>query len=198
MDPAHLQRLWTDLNLRWFDGGLPSIEIVWSRRLTASAGLFVSRGGPRMPAIGGRQRRIRLSAPLLRDSSGQAEREIFVTLAHEMIHQWQYDILKRRPNHGTDFRRKMEEMNRAGLGITIRHDLIEAVRKLAKYAWRCLDCGRTYERQRRTIRPSRHRCGSCRGRLAEVVQGAGSRKKAHAISGRSSRSMQVQLDLWLP
>jgi predicted SprT family Zn-dependent metalloprotease len=169
VDPAYLQRLWTDLNLRHFGGGLPSIEIVWSRRLTASAGLFVSRGGPRVPVIGARQRRIRLSAPLLRNASDRAEREILATLAHEMIHQWQYDILKRRPNHGPDFRRKMGEMNLAGLGITIRHDLTEAVRRLARYAWQCLGCGRTYERQRRTIEPRRHRCGGCRGQLQELM-----------------------------
>lgn len=169
VDHTHLQCLWTDLNRRWFDGKLPPIEIVWSRRLTASAGLFVSRGGPRMPVIGGRQRRIRLSAPLLQDSLERAEREILATVAHEMIHQWQYDILKRRPNHGPDFRRKMEAMNRAGLGITIRHDLTEAVQRLAKYAWQCLNCGRTYERQRRTISPNRHRCGGCRGKLEELM-----------------------------
>ena len=169
MDPAYLQRLWTDLNLRHFGGGLPSIEIVWSRRLTASAGLFVSRGGPRVPAIGVRQRRIRLSAPLLRDASDRAEREILATLAHEMIHQWQYDILKRRPNHGPDFRRKMGEMNLVGLGITVRHDLTEAVRRLTRDAWQCLSCGRTYERQRRTIEPRRHRCGGCRGKLQELM-----------------------------
>jgi hypothetical protein len=85
-----------------------------------------------------------------------------------MIHQWQFDVLKRRPNHGPDFCRKMTEMNHAGLGITIRHDLHEALRALAKYVWHCQRCGRFYERQRRTIRPERHQCGACRGTLREV------------------------------
>ena len=53
------------------------------------------------------------------------------TLAHEMIHQWQYDILKRRPNHGQDFRRMMARMNLDGLGITIYHSLGKAVTALA-------------------------------------------------------------------
>jgi predicted SprT family Zn-dependent metalloprotease len=103
--------------------------------------------------------------PLLRD---QSEHEIMGTLAHEMIHQWQFDVLKRRPNHGPDFRRMMRTMNRDGLDITISHALDNAVRSLAKFAWRCRECGRDYHRQRRTIRPSRHRCGACRGRLKEV------------------------------
>jgi predicted SprT family Zn-dependent metalloprotease len=192
VDPAPLQCLWADLNRDWFGGNLPPIEIVWSRRLTASAGLFVSRGGPRRPAPGAR-RLIRLSAPLLLDAPDQAGRELLATLAHEMIHQWQFDVLARRPNHGPDFRRKMDEMNRAGLGITVRHDLAEAVRKLARYAWRCLKCGQTYERQRRTIRPSRHRCGSCRGALGEVSPAQGAMRAA-ADSGKTRR-LPLQMEL---
>jgi predicted SprT family Zn-dependent metalloprotease len=99
----------------------------------------------------------------------QADQEFLGTLAHEMIHQWQFDILKRRPNHGPDFRRKMVEMNRAGLGVTISHALDETVQALAKYVWRCLGCGMVYHRQRRTIRPSRHRCGCCCGALQELM-----------------------------
>jgi predicted SprT family Zn-dependent metalloprotease len=91
-----------------------------------------------------------------------------MTLAHEMIHQWQYDILKRRPNHGMDFRRMMTRMNQDGLGITIYHSLGKEVAALAKYAWRCQQCGSIYRRQRRTIQPRRHFCGSCRGPLREL------------------------------
>ena len=58
---------------------------------------------------------IRLSAQLL---SGQSEAELQGTLAHEMIHQWEFDIRKRYPSHGPTFREKMERMNEAGLGIT--------------------------------------------------------------------------------
>lgn len=161
-----LQGLWADLNGRYFDQALPPIDIAWSRRLTAAAGMFSSRGGPRAPDPAGRRRCIRLSAPLLH---GQRDAELVSTLAHEMIHQWQFDLLKRRPNHGPDFRRKMDEMNGDGLGITVRHSLNEAVQALAKYAWRCLGCGKIYHRRRRTIRPSRHRCGGCRGALREQL-----------------------------
>jgi len=142
-----LQELWAKLNLRYFRIGPRT-------RTTGSAD----------PPPGGRL--IRLSLPLLQRQSDQ---EILSTLAHEMIHQWQFDVLKKRPNHGSDFREKMAAMNRDGLGITIRHDLDDAVRALAKYAWRCLRCGRVYERQRRTIRPRHHQCGVCRGQLRELV-----------------------------
>jgi predicted SprT family Zn-dependent metalloprotease len=172
-----LTHIWNELNGRYFAGLLPPIELVWSRRLTSSVGLFVSRRGPRprLDQDGLRpptKREIRLSLPLLQQAlqrSEYGEQEIVNTLAHEMIHQWQYDILKRRPNHGTDFLRKMTEMNRDGtLAITVYHSLQKEVLALARFSWRCQQCGRVYRRQRRTIEPRRHHCGICRGVLEEL------------------------------
>jgi predicted SprT family Zn-dependent metalloprotease len=172
-----LQAEWRALNERYFAGLLPAVAIVWSRRLTSSAGMFVSRGGPRPRLLGALipahriTREIRLSAPLLSQLSERtpyAGQELLNTLAHEMIHQWQFDVLKRKPNHGADFLRKMTEMNRSGLvSITICHSLKTEVLALARFAWRCTGCGRVYRRQRKTIEPRRHVCGSCRGRLQE-------------------------------
>jgi len=172
-----LQVEWGTLNERYFAGLLPAIAIVWSRRLTSSAGMFVSRGGPR-PRLGNLippqriRREIRLSEPLLTqlaERTPYADQELLNTLAHEMIHQWQYDVLKRKPNHGPDFLRKMTEMNRSGLvSITIYHSLQKEVLALARFAWRCTGCGRVYRRQRNTIEPLRHVCGSCRGPLLEM------------------------------
>jgi predicted SprT family Zn-dependent metalloprotease len=85
-----------------------------------------------------------------------------------MIHQWQYDILKRRPNHGADFRRMMTRMNEEGLGITIYHTMGKEVAALAQFAWRCQRCGSIYRRLRRSIHPRRHSCGTCRGPLREL------------------------------
>ena len=173
----HLTQMWSDLNGRYFADLLPPIDLVWSRRLTSSVGMFVSRRGPRprLDQDGLRpptRREIRLSLPLLQQvaqESEYGEQEIVNTLAHEMIHQWQYDILKRRPNHGPDFLRKMTEMNRDGaLAITIYHSLQKEVLALARFAWRCRQCGRLYRRQRRTIQPRRHYCGICRGSLQEL------------------------------
>ncbi len=179
--PATRERLhahWVDLNTRYFEGALPPIEIVWSSRLTSSAGMFVSHTGPRSRdgrTEGGRARRlIRLSSPLLQFLS---ERELLSTLAHEMIHQWQFDVRKRRPDHGQDFLDKMDAMNRDGLKITIHHSLDEEVGAFMTYAWRCLECGQDYQRQRRTIRPKDHRCGACHGPLGEVLPGKLQRKR---------------------
>jgi len=172
-----LQKIWSDLNGQYFDGALPPIDLVWNRRLTSSVGMFVSHRGPRpRPDKNGvrphARREICLSLPLLQQvtqRSDYGKQELVNTLAHEMIHQWQYDILKRRPNHGIDFLRKMTEMNRDGaLAITIYHSLQKEVLALARFAWRCRQCGRVYRRQRRTIQPRRHHCGICRGTLQEL------------------------------
>lgn len=168
-----LQEEWRYLNQRHFAGLLPPIAIQWSTRLTSSVGLFVSRGGPRtrsgLSAVN--RREIRLSLPLLERLARRipfVEQEVRNTLAHEMIHQWQFDILRRRPNHGLDFLRKMAEMNRSGeVVVTTYHTLRHEVLALSRFAWRCQTCGLVYRRQRNTINPRRHQCGRCHGALLE-------------------------------
>lgn len=196
------------MNGRYFEGQLPPIDLVWSRRLTSSVGLFVSRRGPRprLDRDGVRtptRREIRLSLPLLQQVAQQSKygkQEIMNTLAHEMIHQWQYDVLKRRPNHGPNFLRKMTEMNRDGaLAITIYHSLQKEVLALTQFAWRCRQCGRVYRRHRRSIQPRRHHCGICRGLLQELVGSvslipADSERASHTYAPLSQRHLQpVQL-----
>jgi len=198
-----LQTHWADLNGRYFGGTLPPIDIVWSSRLTSSAGMFVSHTGPRARVDeSGRPRRlIRLSVPLLQHLP---EGELLSTLAHEMIHQWQFDVRKRRPDHGEDFLEKMEAMNRDGLKITVHHTLDEQVSAFMTYAWRCLECGQDYQRQRRTIRPKDHRCGACRGPLGEVLPGKLQRKRRRVQPRHRSAQhaptpfIQLELDFSSP
>jgi predicted SprT family Zn-dependent metalloprotease len=176
LSSEELQARWQHLNARYFAGSLKPIEIVWSQRLTASVGMFTCREGPKafFPLTMSRGRReIRLSLPLFERLAARtpyAEQELLNTLAHEMIHQWQFDVLKRRPDHGLEFLRKMTEMNRSGeVAVTTYHSLEKEVVALSKFAWRCRDCGRLYRRHRRTIQPKRHHCGACRGPLEELV-----------------------------
>lgn len=109
---------------------------------------------------------IRLSAPLLHE---QPMDEVVRTLAHEMIHQWQFDIRHCRPSHGPDFLTKMHRMNHDGLGVSLYHHLDAAVQSWNRYTWQCVQCGYEYQRQRRTIRTTRHCCGRCGGRLKESI-----------------------------
>ena len=171
-----LQARWQRLNTQYFSGALKPIEIVWSQRLTSSVGMFACREGSKAffpPALTHSHREIRLSLPLFEQLTARtpyAEQELLNTLAHEMIHQWQFDVLKRRPDHGLEFLRKMAQMNRSGeVAVTTYHTLEKEVLALSKFAWRCQDCGRLYQRHRRTIQPKRHHCGSCQGALQELV-----------------------------
>jgi predicted SprT family Zn-dependent metalloprotease len=206
LDASHITAIWSELNQRYFCGTLPPIAVVWSRRLTASVGMFVSRAGPRSAWRGNtphKNREIRLSLPLLTPLLARTRygrQELVSTLAHEMIHQWQFDVLKRRPNHGPDFLRKMTEMNRDGaLAVTIYHSLKQEVLALSRFAWRCGRCGRIYRRQRRTIEPRRHHCGSCRGALHELSSsdaGRHSSVEAHRFKPSCAPAQPVrQLEL---
>jgi predicted SprT family Zn-dependent metalloprotease len=163
-----LQARWQHLNARYFAGSLRPIEILWSQRLTASVGTFACRQGPKT-FYPHNHREIRLSLPLFEQLAARtpyAEQELLNTLAHEMIHQWQFDVLKRRPDHGLEFLRKMTQMNRSGeVAVTTYHSLEKEVIALSKFAWRCENCGRLYRRHRRTIQPKHHHCGACRGPL---------------------------------
>jgi predicted SprT family Zn-dependent metalloprotease len=171
-----LETRWQQLNARYFSNLLPPIPIRWSERLTSSVGMFTCRGGPRtsypnLPSTG--RREIRLSRPLFEQLAARmshVEQELINTLAHEMIHQWQFDVLKRRPDHGLAFLRKMRQINSSGeVAVTTYHSLEKEVIALSRFAWQCIKCGRLYRRQRKTIQPQRHHCGACRGTLQELT-----------------------------
>ncbi len=174
---ARLQREWQALNRRFLGEVLPPIDIFWSSRLTASLGVFVSNSIPRPRRTAVRTSRIltarciRLSLPLFRALSADpdlAAQELRRTLAHEMIHQWQFDVLQRRPDHGRDFHTMMEKLGREGMRVSVYHSWSGAVESLARFHWCCTQCGQIYRRHRRTIHPRRHRCGLCRGLLKQL------------------------------
>ncbi len=202
-----LQTMWSSLNASYFDNRLPSIEIQWSTRLTSSVGLFVSRSGPRTLQVSpetrhGTGRVIRLSLPLLRE---QPVAEIRGTLAHEMIHQWQFDVKKCYPSHGREFRRVMNLMNEDSLGITIYHALTKEVEALSKYTWQCQQCGREYHRQRKSLSPKTHRCGYCWGDLREIseltrwsrLHGDSKSKRQVSLNDSESKPMQLAFEFML-
>jgi predicted SprT family Zn-dependent metalloprotease len=119
-----------------------------------------------------------------------------------MIHQWQYDVLGQRPDHGPEFLDKVAVMARDGLHVTVYHTFEEQVSAFLTYAWRCVACGQEYHRQRRTIRPRDHRCGTCYGPLGEVLPGKFPRKRRRIRPQRRSIQQQpaavLQLDLPFP
>ena len=199
LSPKMLEARWQQLNARYFGNALPPIPIRWSERLTSSVGMFTCRGGPRtsypnLPSTG--RREIRLSRPLFEQLAARmsyVEQELINTLAHEMIHQWQFDVLKRRPDHGLAFLRKMRQINSSGeVAVTTYHSLEKEVIALSRFAWQCIKCGRLYRRQRKTIQPQRHHCGACRGTLQELTSEPVQHKKDHHPSADQASEARTQ------
>ena len=166
--PSHhrpdLDSLFQQLNHALFDRAIPIVPVVWSTRMTRSAGLFWWKHHRTGPLECG----IRLSWPLLGD---RPHEDLLATLAHEMIHAWVALYLKD-PNHGHGllFQTKMAEINRiqSDFVVTQRHSFSAEVDRHTKYRWDCLQCGTIYRRQRNSINLQRHRCGKCRGRLLRI------------------------------
>jgi hypothetical protein len=155
VDEAFLQLACAEINRQFFDGSLPPCRVVWSRRLTRSAG-----------NINVRSRVIKLSVPLIIDAFGgerehevpgvvcrdaaQAAREI---LKHELIHLW---LFERGLPHGhtAAFRAKARQMGQA----RTRHAI---ERPLPKTGWlyACAHCAAQIVRRKRWGRA--RACGAC-------------------------------------
>ena len=159
-----LAPLFQHLNQALFDQTIPKIPVVWSTRMTRSAGLFWWKQAQSAPLECG----IRLSWPLLSDRPPQ---DLLATLTHEMIHAWVALYLED-PNHGHGllFQAKMAEINRNQTDFTVtqHHSFTAEVARHTKYRWDCLQCGTIYRRQRNSINLHRHRCGKCRGPLQRI------------------------------
>ncbi|WP_017326064.1 SprT-like domain-containing protein [Synechococcus sp. PCC 7336] len=160
----NLERLFQQMNSHYFNDEIPSIPVVWSKRMTRSAGIFWWRQRGLEFESG-----IRLSLPLLGD---RPLRDLEATLAHEMIHAWVgLHLQELRHGHGVLFCNKMAEINRATdrFRVTQHHSFMAEVQKYAKCRWDCIECGKVYRRQRNTIDLKRHRCGKCRGQLKRAA-----------------------------
>ena len=158
-DGVALAALYDDLNQRYFDGVLPPCRLVWSRRLTRTAG-----------TIDVRRKIIKLSVPLLVesfqngtlfgptfqicgvacDSQDAALREI---LKHEMIHLWLH-VRGRPSGHTGEFRDKARAIGQP----RTRHAIALPAPKRG-WLYACAHCGHEFTRRRRYGRAVA--CGSC-------------------------------------
>lgn len=173
--------------------------------MTSSLGVFVGYRGASLsvpPGEKGRVERclIRLSSPLFQNLSATpllADTALHETIAHEMIHQWQFQVLHKTPNHGTTFRQLMHQMNAAGLAVSVYHRYAVHTRRLIRFVWACQACGLQYPRQRKSIDPRHHRCGRCRGMLVQIDQGEPDRQANTTHPANHSFPINNQLALLL-
>jgi len=134
--PPDLDRVFADLNKRFFDGRLTA-RLEWSNRLTSSAGSC------------------RPDAQLIRVSRLYWRRHpdsLPITIAHEMIHLVT-------PNHGPEFRR-MGKPIAADLDVTwneFRYATRWADLSRYRYVYACPRCGLEFPSKKRR----RASCGKC-------------------------------------
>ncbi len=93
-----LIRMFTEWNLRSFQGKLPALELRWNSRLQTTAGRFIP--DPERPVI-------EVASYLIDEEN--AEFLVRDTLGHEMIHYWLW--MKQKPyGHTPLFHEKMQEI----------------------------------------------------------------------------------------
>ena len=109
VEPIDLVRLFTEWNLRHFNGELPIPVIRWNNRLQTTAGRFIPK---KKNSI------IEIAQYLLEEKSPETlSRD---TMGHEMIHYWLW--VRQEPyGHTSEFYIKMEEMGVSRYNSVPRH-----------------------------------------------------------------------------
>lgn len=157
-----------------FGGRLGSVEVEWSKKLNTTAGLTRLRKSYDNSTTSGtplkRHALIELSTKVIDD-----EEKLRTTLLHEMIHAavWLLDGVCK-PPHGPEFKlwAKRAMASIPGVRVTTTH----SYEIQFKYAWACTSPGCPFivKRHSKSVDPSRHACGRCKGQLVEVQAHSGS------------------------
>ena len=97
------------------------------------------------------------------------EDRLINVLAHEYCHLANFMIsgVKNNP-HGKEFkewaRKCTKAFGRRGVEVTTKHTYEIDY----KYVWACVECELEYKRHSKSIDPSKHSCGNCKGKLVQV------------------------------
>jgi len=153
----NLESLYQHLNTEYFDDSLPLCQILWSKRLTRTAG-----------HIRVDKRIITLSVPLLSEAFAErghnvcgvwcetSETALREIMKHEMIHLWLY-VQKLPHGHTVEFRRKAKAIGQP----KTRHEISLPRLTTFKSGWVyiCKSCDTRIVRKRRMGRIAA--CGAC-------------------------------------
>ncbi|KOS23376.1 HMG box-containing protein [Escovopsis weberi] len=152
------------------------IKIVWSKTLNTTAGRANWRretirkkskdgaGAPEAPVEHRHHASIELAVKVIDE-----EARLLNVLAHEFCHLANFMIngITNNP-HGKEFKAWAAKCSRAfaaqGIRVTTKHTYEIDF----KYVWTCEACGAQYKRHSKSIDPSRHRCGTCKGALSQT------------------------------
>ena len=136
-----------------FEKGVPRVSLRWSDgRMRTTAGMYRRKTN----LWGMKASEIILSKPVLENLP---EKALMSTLCHEMIHAWIDLVLKVEEGHGTNFHKRMAEINgsQTDFQVTIRHSFPVST-KTPKWVATCPLCQRRF-RYRRMVKGAA--CRSC-------------------------------------
>ncbi|KAK5993120.1 HMG box-containing protein C19G7.04 [Cladobotryum mycophilum] len=158
------------------------VKIVWSKTLNTTAGranwrretIRTKQGGvdPQITVEHKHHASIELAEKVIDE-----EDRLLNVLAHEFCHLANFMINGITTNpHGKEFKvwaaKCSQEFAAQGIKVTTKHTYEIDF----KYIWTCSACQAQYKRHSKSIDPSRHRCGTCKGTLTQtkpVPRGAG-------------------------
>lgn len=148
------------------------IRVIWTNKLNTTAG----RANWKRETVRTRQpdgttttkhkhhASIELAEKVIDDSN-----RLLNVLAHEFCHLANFMVSGVTTNpHGREFKAWAAKCSRAfadrGVQVTTKHSYDIDF----KYVWECVECFTEFKRHSRSIDPSRHRCGRCRGELKQI------------------------------
>lgn len=148
------------------------VKILWSKKLNSTAGRANwRRETVRMRGEDGKvvtlhrhHASIELAEKVIDD-----EDRLLNVLAHEYCHLTTFMISNMRTNpHGAEFKSWATKVSRAfaarGVTVTTKHSYDIAY----KYVWECVGCGHEFKRHSKSVDPTRHTCGKCKGTLVQT------------------------------
>ncbi len=126
-----------------FENGVPRVSVRWSDgRMRSTAGIYRRKTN----FFGVKTSEIILSKPILEKLPQKA---LISTLCHEMIHAWIDLVLQVEEGHGSNFHKRMAEINssQTDFQVTVRHSF-PISKKIPKWVATCPSCKRSFPYQR--------------------------------------------------
>lgn len=158
------------------------VSLIWSRKLNSTAGranwkresLKIADSSTSSPSKENSQQRqwkhhatIELSTKVITSTN-----RLLNVLAHEFCHLTNFMLSNETKSpHGASFKRWAALVTTAfadrGIEVTTKHGYEIAY----KYVWACerAECATEYKRHSKSVDPNRHSCGSCKGKLRQVL-----------------------------
>jgi len=166
----------TDAGVSNMAASTGGIKIIWSKKLNTTAGranwkretmrstIIGADGRPETNITYRHYASIELAEKVIND-----EERLLNVIAHEFCHLANFMVSGIRNNpHGKEFKtwaaKCSQQFGDRGIQVTTKHSYDIDY----KYVWECTNCGTEFKRHSKSIDPSKHQCGSCKSKIAQI------------------------------